>query len=223
MADIVAQFPPEDVPVRSYMDDPDIKWRLGKPNYDLVNAKFLRERKKNHPVGSLHRTVENIFKTFEMEAGHKMDAKQWKSVVPDGSFRFRCNNGKWYHAEDLIAVGNYNVFLMQCPYYSAKTSTFEESHVWFKSCFSDGFAWELLDVHADLPTVTVEWRHWSHFNGRYQDQEPTGELLEFVGSAILQVDEELRVKEIQFYYDPTPIMMALTGGKVVCPEAHKQL
>jgi hypothetical protein len=71
--------------------------------------------------------------------------------------------------------------------------------------------------------VHVEWRHWSHFTGNYKDVKPTGELLELFGSAILQVDGNLKVKEIQFYYDPTPLMMVLSGGKIECPNAHRQL
>ena len=76
VAEIIAQYPPEEVPIRSFMDDPKIKWRLGsKPNYDLVNAKYLKEKTRNHAPGSLEKTVENSIKTFEMEAAHKIDAK----------------------------------------------------------------------------------------------------------------------------------------------------
>ena len=72
----LADFPSEDVPKRSFMEDPGITWRLGsKPNYDLVNLKYLKERTKKHAPDSLEKIVENIFKTFEMEAGHKDNAK----------------------------------------------------------------------------------------------------------------------------------------------------
>ena len=55
-------------PVRSFMDDPDIKWRFGgKPDYSLTNLKFLQERTHVHPEGSLEFIVEIDVKTWEME------------------------------------------------------------------------------------------------------------------------------------------------------------
>ena len=40
-----------------------------------VNSKFLKERRNRHPAGSLERTVEDLVKTFEMEATHKINPK----------------------------------------------------------------------------------------------------------------------------------------------------
>ena len=40
-----------------------------------VNFKFLKERRNRHPAGSLDRTVEDLVKTFEMEATHKINPK----------------------------------------------------------------------------------------------------------------------------------------------------
>ena len=74
----------------------------------------------------------------------------------------------------------------------------------------------------DLPVVNVTWRHWSHFTGPYNDQPATGEILELVGSAVVRVDSELRVQEMELFYDPTPFMMKLNGGKVECPGAATQ-
>ena len=55
-------------PDRAFMDDPDIKWRFGgKPDYSLTNLKFLKERSRMHPEGSLELIVENLVKTWEME------------------------------------------------------------------------------------------------------------------------------------------------------------
>ena len=65
----------DETPVRDYMDDPDIQWRNEKPNYDLVNTKYLKEKTSNHAAGSLEKIVENIVKTWEMESSHKVRAK----------------------------------------------------------------------------------------------------------------------------------------------------
>lgn len=52
-------------PDRAFMDDPDIKWRFGgKPDYSLTNLKFLKERSRIHPEGSLELIVENLVKTW---------------------------------------------------------------------------------------------------------------------------------------------------------------
>jgi hypothetical protein len=51
-------------PVRSFMDDEDIKWRFGgKPDYSLTNLFYLKQRSTVHPEGSLEQIVENLVKT----------------------------------------------------------------------------------------------------------------------------------------------------------------
>ena len=65
----------ESYPRRSFMDDPDISWRYGKPDYGPANVQFLRERTHRHAKGSLEEFVENFVKTWEMEVTHKIDCK----------------------------------------------------------------------------------------------------------------------------------------------------
>lgn len=64
-----------DTPKRMYMDDPEIEWRTVKPNYDIVNRKYLAERSKFHSADSLEKLVENLVKTWEMESTHKIKEK----------------------------------------------------------------------------------------------------------------------------------------------------
>ena len=63
------------VPVRDYMDDKSIHWRTVKPDFELLNAKYMKEKTNNHAVGSLEKKVENIVKTWEMESTHKIRAE----------------------------------------------------------------------------------------------------------------------------------------------------
>ena len=64
LADIKERFGLTE-PDRAFMDDPDIKWRFGgKPDYSLTNLKFLKERSRIHPEGSLELIVENLVKTW---------------------------------------------------------------------------------------------------------------------------------------------------------------
>ncbi len=62
-------------PVRSFMDDPNIKWRTKKPDFSLVDAKYLKEKTRSHKEGSLGKIVENLVKSWECESSHKVDKK----------------------------------------------------------------------------------------------------------------------------------------------------
>ena len=54
------------------MDDDKIVWKETKPDYTLVNAKYLKERKSKFVAGSLEKVVEDLVKTWEMESSHKI-------------------------------------------------------------------------------------------------------------------------------------------------------
>ena len=41
------------LPIRDHMDDPNIKWRSDKPDYTMVNYKYLKEKSQNHPKGNI--------------------------------------------------------------------------------------------------------------------------------------------------------------------------
>lgn len=60
------------IPKRDYMDDPKIQWKHKKPDYTLVNNKYLKEKTTNHKAESLEKIVENLVKTWEMESSHKI-------------------------------------------------------------------------------------------------------------------------------------------------------
>ena len=53
------------------MEEPGIQWREGKPDYTKVNKAYLQGRTRTHKQGSLEKTVEDLVKTWEMEASHK--------------------------------------------------------------------------------------------------------------------------------------------------------
>ena len=58
-------------PYRQYMDEPEIQWREGKPDYTKVNKAYLEGRTRTHKEGSLEKIVEDLVKTWEMAASHK--------------------------------------------------------------------------------------------------------------------------------------------------------
>ena len=63
------------------MDGANINWRHEKPDYTLVNAKYLKERKSNIKAGSIAKLVEDLVKTWEMESSHKMSEEVGTSYI----------------------------------------------------------------------------------------------------------------------------------------------
>ena len=75
MADIAKDICPH----RQFMDDPEIKWREGKPNFTKVDKAYLEGRSRIHKEGSLEKIVEDLVKTWEMEASHKTRLEVWSA------------------------------------------------------------------------------------------------------------------------------------------------
>ncbi|XP_071955431.1 uncharacterized protein [Antedon mediterranea] len=205
-----------ETPVRDHMEDPNIRWRKGKPNYDLVNEKYIEEKTRQHAPGSLEKIVENLVKTWEMESTHKMDKEDWKSVNHE-KYEFIVNGGKPLNVEDNIRMGNYNMLLSECPLYNGQGQTNESSHGVFKEAFPDGFAWELIEVISGPPKVTFTWRHWTKWSGPYLGNEPTNEEIEMTGCCIATVDDALKIEKLQVFYDPNPMMATMTKFNPNCP------
>lgn len=197
------------------MDDPSITWRHGKPDFSVVNKKYLKEKSQNHKSGSLEKIVEDLVKSWEMESSHKCDLKDWQSITKDGSFYFQVNGGTKFTAEDNIEMGNYNMLLCDSPFIDVTKETHDSSHEAFRKAFSEGFAWEVLEVLSGPPKVSFTWRHWTTWTGPYKGQKATGERIELVGSCVAEVTSDLKLKFIQVFYDPNPMMAKLTGVK--CP------
>ncbi|XP_068762551.1 uncharacterized protein [Montipora capricornis] len=197
-------------PHRQYMDDPAIKWREGKPDFTKINKAYLEGRTRNHKEGSLEKIVEDLVKTWEMEASHKIRLEDWQAIDRD-SFTLRANHQRTFTARETIEVGSYNALMQNQPLYNSNKHTFESSHELFRSAFSEGFAWELLEVFSGPPRVAFSWRHWANWTGPYKDKAPTGERLEMYGMAVAEVDEKLKIKSIECYFDPNQILMKLEG------------
>ena len=201
-------------PDRSFMDDPDIKWRFGgKPDYSLTNLKFLKERSKIHPEGSLELIVENLVKTWEMERSHKLEASSHQSVDPD-TFKISANGGKVFANEEANEVGNYNVLLNACPadIWDSENTTWEGSHDAFHNAFA-AFPWEVLDVYSGPPKVAFTGRHWGHFTGTYEENDGKGELVELFGFGTAVVNDKLQLTEVEIFYNAEDFIKVLRGEK----------
>jgi len=190
----------------------DAQWRYGTPpDYSRSQENLAKESKCNHLTGSLAAIVQNLVRTFEMEASFKTNPEQWLSIVNE-QFRLSTNGGKEYTAADLSVQGTYNLFMADSGHYKASEETFESSGNIFHSTFPQGFPWEVLEVYSAPPTVTFKWRHWGHFQGPYKDYAPTGETVEIIGVSIARVTDDLKIVSLEHYFDNTLFLEKLTAG-----------
>lgn len=203
-------------PVRSHMDDPNIKWRFGSaPDYTLANLAYLKGKTKNHNEGSLELIVENLVKTWEMERSHKPNYEEHKSV-DQKNFRISANGGKTYDNAEANKVGNYNVLLDACPasVWDSANTTWEQSHDKFHTAFA-AFPWEVLEVFSGPPKVGFSWRHWGHFTGTYESNKGKGELVEMFGFGTATVNKNLQLCDVEIYYNAEEFIGVLRGEKKV--------
>lgn len=188
-------------------------WRDGPPDYRLSHEVIPKERTHQFAPDSLEAIVEMIVRVFEMEVTHKKDPATWVTTVTE-KFRTNVNGGEWATPADIIDVGSYNLFIGDSIFYPAGVENFESSHDVFLGALPGGFFWEVLEVIAGPPDVTFKWRHWGKFDGEYKGFAPTGETIEMFGVTVAKVSEDLRLLDVEHYYDPNAFLGKLTGG---CP------
>lgn len=192
--------------------DQNVEWRYGKqPDYTHSNQKLTKESTQNHSTNSLEALVQNLVRTFDVEANFKTNPQQWISVVQD-KFRMSTNGGTNYKLEDLLESGTYKLLIGDTQHYKASEEDFETSTTLFHSAFPEGFLWEVLEVYSAPPTIAVKWRHWGHFRGAYKDYIPTGETIEIIGMSIIKVSNDLKILSLEHYYDNTKFLEQLTSG-----------
>ena len=192
------------------------EWRGNVPDYELSHEVIPRERSVEHAPGSLEAIVEDLVKVFEMEVSHKADPATWLSVVAE-HYRGRVNGGTWQDAEEFARIGSYNILIGDNPYYDAANETFDSSHHIFHTAFPGGFFWEVQEVLSGPPSVSFRWRHWGKFEGEYKGHQPTGEQIEMFGVTIARVSEDLRILELEHFYDNNQLLGPLAHG---CPVQH---
>ncbi|XVF32286.1 hypothetical protein REPUB_Repub17cG0068800 [Reevesia pubescens] len=194
---------------RSYLHgegENSTKWRYGAPpNYDIVNKLFEEERTKVWPPGSLEEKVQNLVKTWEMEIFHKERLQDFK-IIDTKKYVFSLNGKEALNMEGIQKLGGgYNPQLQtslpeEFRCYDPDKETAESSHRTFTTAFPRGFALEILKVYTGPPEIVYKFRHWGYNEGAFKGHAPTGELVEFYGIAIMEVDEEMKVVRVEFFY-----------------------
>ncbi|MEA5537236.1 SnoaL-like polyketide cyclase [Crocosphaera sp. XPORK-15E] len=194
--------------------DEGVEWREGKrPDYSHTDQFLQKESQYNHPLGSLEAIAQNLVRTFEMEASHKLNPQQWLSIVAD-KFQMSSNGGPIYTAQDVIDQGTYNLFIDKTKAYDPTEENFKSSFELFHNAFPNGFLWELVEVVSGPPNVTFKWRHWGTFSGPYKEHQPTGETIEIVGLSVVKVTDDLKILSVEHYFDNSSFLHKLTSG---CP------
>ncbi|MGM3305412.1 SnoaL-like polyketide cyclase [Anabaena sp. WFMT] len=190
----------------------NVTWRYGQqPDYTRSNENLAKESLRNHPANSLETLVQNLVRTFDVEANFKTNPQEWISVVQD-KFRMSTNGGTSYKLEDLVQSGTYKLLIGNTPNYKATEEDFESSTHLFHTAFPQGFLWEVLEVYSAPPTIAFKWRHWGHFQGNYKDYIPTGQMIEVIGTSIVQVTENCKILSLEHYYDNGKFLNQLTSG-----------
>ncbi|KAK9096338.1 hypothetical protein Sjap_021835 [Stephania japonica] len=193
-------------------------WKYGAPpNYDVVNKLFEDGRTKVWPPGSLEEKVQNLVKTWEMEMFHKTCFSDYKTVDPE-KYRFSLNGRKPISLEEKRKLGGgYNSLLQtslpeEYRCYNPATETAESSHRAFTTAFPRGFALEVLHVYTGPPVIVYKFRHWGFMEGPFKGHEPTGEMIEFFGVSIFELDDKMKIAKVEFFYDRGELLGGLLRG-----------
>ncbi|CAN1234874.1 Pathogen-related protein, partial [Linum perenne] len=116
--------------------------------------------------------------------------------------------------------GGYNAFLQtslpeELRGYNPAEETVESAHLAFTTTFPRGFALEVLQVYSGPPSIVYKFRHWGYMEGPFKGYLPTGELVELFGIGIFQVDEEMKVEKVEFFFDRGELLGGLMKGDKV--------
>ncbi|KAJ3048277.1 hypothetical protein HK097_010708 [Rhizophlyctis rosea] len=210
VVDSVPSFPDYFLSPDAVLQDDAKSWRFGRrPDYAKTRTAWRQTKLMNHTAGSLEELVENVVKNWEIEASHKTDATEWRTINHK-LYEFRLNGGPPQPAEAMAKVGTYNALLYPSEYYSPEHNDFASSHKTFKRMMPT-FAWEVLEVYGGPPKVAFKWRHWGTFQGDYtalNDKgekvtiKKTGKVIDLRGMTTATLDDQLRLTSVDVYFDP---------------------
>ncbi|KAF5444618.1 hypothetical protein F2P56_033738 [Juglans regia] len=202
---------------RNYLNAEEVKnieWRYAAPpNYDVVNKLFEEGRTKIWPPGSLEENVQNLVKTWEMEIFHKTNLDDFKTLDPK-KYTFSLNGRKALTLQEVGKLGGYNPLLQtslpeKFRGYNPDKETADSSHRSFTTTFPRGFALEIFQVYSGPPVIVFKFRHWGYMEGPFKGHAPTGEIVQFYGMAIFELDEQEKIVKVEFFYDPGELLGGL--------------
>ncbi|KAJ0025323.1 hypothetical protein Pint_07981 [Pistacia integerrima] len=206
---------------RFFLNDEDEKnttWKFGTPpTYEAVNKLFEEGRIKIWPAGSLEEKVQNLVKAWETEIMHKKEIKDFKTIDTK-NYTLGLNGRKALNMQEIGKLGGaYNPHLQtslpkELRVYDPEEETSVSSHTAFTTTFPRGFALEVFQVYSGPPVIAFKFRHWGYMEGPFKGHAPTGDLIEFYGMCIFEVNEEMKVVKVEFFYDRGELLGALLKG-----------
>lgn len=210
--------------IRDYEPIQGVQWRFGLPNYARVNKAYFEGRTKVHAEGSLESVVQKVVKNWEVESHHIEDPAQWKTMDVS-KFRGSLNGGAAIDAATMAEIGPYNMLLGKCEGYDAGQHTFESANQVFSETFTEGFAFEVLEVFSGPPDVSFRWRHFGKFAGQFVDDQGSvhkgnGRMIEVFGMCTARLSADMQIEELQVFYDPSSQIQPLIRKKdrdSLCP------
>lgn len=197
------------IPDRGHLDDPNILWKQGKPNYALCDYAYLKGRTYVHDLGSLEHWMENKIKLWEMETSHKQNIKDWQSIDPV-QYTIQVNNGDKYNCLEAMQF-DYFSWPLNIHHFEHEDNqrSSETLELGISKCFPHGFPWELLQVFTPPPRVTFSWRHWGTYSGHFKQYQGNGQVLQLNGFAIVDLNEDMRISNFQIFYKIEDFMQSL--------------
>lgn len=122
-----------------------------------------------------------------------------------------------YSAAKMAEIGPYNMLLGEHSFYKAKQETYDTANEIFKNTFSEGFPWEVLEVHSGPPTVSFTWRHWGKMSGDYRGPDgtvypATGETIELFGNCVARLTADLKIVGLELFFDREDFIQKLVAG-----------
>ncbi|KAF2762417.1 hypothetical protein EJ05DRAFT_725 [Pseudovirgaria hyperparasitica] len=205
------------------LKDADARWRYGRaPDYTKTRKVFTETKKMNHTAGSLPALIEALVKNWEIEASFKTSLADWRTIDRP-NYSFAINGGPPQSGEHMLAVGTYNAIIAPNEFYSPAASDFASSHKTFKRMMPT-FAWEVVEVYAGPPQVAFRWRHWGVMRNDYvgfndKGQKVTakahGGTIDIEGVTVATVDELLRLRKVETWFDPLDMFRQIAPKGIV--------
>lgn len=152
-----------------------------------------------------------------MEMFHKVNPKDFKTVDVT-KLTLSVNGRKPLTPEGVAKIGGgYNMFLQtslpeQLRLYNPNDENVDSAHKIFTTTFPRGFAVEIVQVYSGPPVIVYKFRHWGYMEGPFKGYPPTGEMVEMFGISTLQLDEQLKIVKVEFFFDRGELLTGLIKG-----------
>ncbi|XWS15235.1 hypothetical protein CRYUN_Cryun35bG0077200 [Craigia yunnanensis] len=163
-----------------------------------------------------------------MEMFHNISTDDYKSVNIE-KFTISVNGRKPSTFEEIGKLGGgYNIFLQtslpkNMRGYNPAEETADSSHVAFTTTFPRGFALEVIQVYSGPPLIVYKFRHWGYMEGPFKGHAPTEEIVEFYGISIAEIDEQMKILKVEFFFDRGELLGGLMKAAKLGSGTDEQL